>query len=142
VGVFVANLPVYPFQTVACLYLARRLHLNPLAVLAGSQVSTPPISAVLIAAAICTGHLVLHGAMPAWPNFHSASAIWHSLAWPMLLDWAVGGVLVGIVLGAITFFVADWMLGDGEDAAKTPEAESNIRSPQLIESSRESVGSR
>lgn len=114
-GVFVANLPVYPFQTVTCLYLARRLHLNPLAVLAGSQISTPPITVALIGAAVCAGHLVLHGSMPTWPNFHSPHALWQSLAWPLLLDWAVGGVLVGAVLGGLTFVIADWMFGRSDD---------------------------
>ena len=138
-GVFIANLPVYPFQTVLCLYLARRLHLNPLAVLAGSQISTPPITAVLIAAALCAGHLVLHGSLPTWPNFHSAHAIWKSLAWPLMADWAVGGVVVGLVLGAITFVVADWMFGGKDDEAPSAEAEVSEEPPTRAEPSCESA---
>lgn len=114
-GVFVANLPVYGLQTALCLYLARRLHLNPLAVVAGCQVSTPPVGALLIAAALVVGHLVLHGAMPAWPNLWSAHAIWQALAWPALLDWAVGGVIVGVLLAAAVFAIATWRLGTTED---------------------------
>ena len=114
-GVFVANLPLYPCQTVLVLYLARRLHLNPLAALAGSQISTPPITAGLIAGAICAGHLLLHGSMPVWPDFHSAHAVWQTLAWPLLLDWAVGGVVVGMALAAIAFALAHWLYHGSED---------------------------
>lgn len=116
VGVFVANLPIYPLQTVFALYLARRLHLNPLAVLGGTQVSTPPISAVLIAAAICLGHLLLHGSLPTWPNFHDAHAIWRLVAWPLLIDWAVGGVLLGILMGAAVFATISWFYDDNTEA--------------------------
>lgn len=126
VGVFVANLPIYGLQTALCLYLARRLHLNPLAVVAGCQVSTPPLGAVLIAGAIVVGHVVLHGALPVWPNFASAHAIWHALAWPVLLDWAVGGVIVGFVLAAVVFAIATWQFGGEEEPetmpTKVPEA--------------------
>ena len=115
-GVFIANLPVYPFQTAVCVYLARRLHLNPLATIAGSQLSTPPIGAALIAAAIFIGHLVLHGSSPIWPDFRSAHSIWHALAWPVLLDWTVGGLIVGLVL-ATTVFIAVTGWAGGEDEA-------------------------
>ena len=106
-GVFVANLPAYPFQTVLALYLARRLHLNPLAVLAGSQASMPPITAVLIAAAVCVGHLVLHHALPAWPDYHTARLAWRTLARPLLIDWLVGAPVVGALLAAIVFLIAN-----------------------------------
>jgi glycosyltransferase involved in cell wall biosynthesis/uncharacterized protein (DUF2062 family) len=122
-GVFVANLPVYPFQTVLSLYLARRLHLNPLAAAVGTQLSTPPIGIALFAAAIFVGHLVLHGSPPIWPNLHSLHAIWNALGWPMLADWAVGGAIVGFVLAAITFVIADRMFGgeDDESDANPPQ---------------------
>jgi uncharacterized protein (DUF2062 family) len=133
-GVFVANLPVYPFQTALCLYLARRLHLNPLATIAGSQISTPPIGAGLIAAAIFVGHLVLHGSRPLWPNFHSAHAIWHSLAWPTLLDWAVGGIIVGVVLAAIVFIVTTWWAGGEEEIESMPTSVEQAKSAKPISS--------
>lgn len=114
-GVFVANLPIYGLQTALCLYLARRLHLNPLAVLAGCQISMPPISALLIAAALIVGHFVLHGSLMAWPDLGSIHAIWHALAWPVLLDWAVGGVIVGLLMAAAVFVLVTWKQGDQGD---------------------------
>lgn len=131
-GVFVANLPAYPFQTALCVYLARRLHLNPLATIAGSQISTPPIGAALIAAAIFVGHLALHGSRPLWPNFYSAHAIWHSLAWPMLLDWAVGGVIIGVILAAIVFVITTWWAGGEDELSAAHVAQEK---PHQIESS-------
>ena len=121
VGVFVANLPIYPLQTLLCLYLARRLHLNPLAVLAGSQISTPPITFLLIAGAIYLGHLILHGALPAVPDLHTAHTAWRTLGKPFLIDWAVGGPMVGIILGAITFLVANHFYHGVPDPLEEPE---------------------
>ena len=108
VGVFVANLPVYPLQTVIALYLARRLHLNPLAVLAGSQVSTPPVGLLLIVGGIYLGHLILHGTFPTLPDLHATTgAIWHLLARPLLIDWLLGGPVLGVVTAAVTFLLAN-----------------------------------
>jgi uncharacterized protein (DUF2062 family) len=122
VGVVVANLPVYPFQTVAALYLARRLHLNPLAVLAGTQLSTPPINLVLIAAAIWVGHLLRHGAVAALPTVTNVQGVWDLFARPILLDWVTGGPIVGFVLGAITFLLASRFYRglEDEDGAEPP----------------------
>src|SRR5207248_2712775 len=69
VGVLIANLPLYGVQTLLGLYSARRLHLNPLAVVLGTQLSTPPLGPMLIAAAIALGHLLLHGTLPTWRHF-------------------------------------------------------------------------
>lgn len=129
VGVFVANLPLYPFQTVLALYLARRLHLNPLAVLGGAQLSTPPISVVLIAGGVCLGHLLLHATLPAWPDFHAVHLPWWTLARPLLIDWAIGGTLMGIVLGAITFVIANWLLPETIDSAKQGPSKSQTVGP-------------
>lgn len=125
VGVFIANLPVYPFQTVLALYLARRLHLNPLAVLAGSQASMPPITALLIAAAVCVGHLLLHHALPGWPDVHSIRAIWNSTGRPFLVDWLVGAPVVGVVLAAIVFGLARRLLPFPESDASEVSTEEN-----------------
>jgi hypothetical protein len=72
--------------------------------------------------------------MPRWPNFHSAQAIWHSLAWPMLLDWAVGGVIVGFVLAAAVFVITTWWAGGENDSADASDVE--IEQPAAHISSR------
>jgi len=136
VGVFVANLPVYPLQTVVSLYLARRLHLNPLAALAGSQISTPPVGFVLIAAGIYGGHLILHGSLPPIPDLHHAHALWRTLARPLLIDWVVGGTALGVVMGVIAFVLANRLFRGARDpldpdepqrsALQTPPARGGI----------------
>ena len=133
VGVFVANLPIYPFQTALCLYLARRLHLNPLAVLAGSQLSTPPIALALIAAGIYVGHLLLHGSFPTLPDLTASHAVWQMLARPLLIDWVVGGPVVGLVMAVLVFCLANQFYHGIEDDLEVedvsePEGESDKRS--------------
>ena len=123
VGVFVANLPVYPFQTALCLYLARRLHLNPLAVLAGSQISTPPVGLALIAAAIYTGHLLLHGSFPILPDLGAArmpcGRCLHGRSWS--IGWWAGlwwGCCPGAV---IVFCLANQLYRGVEDELETED---------------------
>ena len=103
VGVFIGNLPAYGVQTLMALYAARRLHLEPVAVVVGSHVSIPPVAPFLIAGAIGVGHLVLHGA---WPGTAMLHIHWSTLAASVLLDWLVGGVILGFVLGVIAFIAS------------------------------------
>ncbi len=110
VGVFIGNLPAYGFQTVLSLYAARRFHLNPLAVVVGSHVSTPPIGPVLVAAAIGVGHWLLHGGwlrMPAWQQTWNG---WLRLSGSLLLDWSIGALLVGTILAACAFVISSAVL--------------------------------
>jgi len=73
------------------------------AVVAGSHVSIPPVAPFLIAGAIGVGHLVLHGAWPSTAMFHIH---WSTLAASVLLDWLVGGVILGFVLAVFTFIAS------------------------------------
>jgi uncharacterized protein (DUF2062 family) len=102
-GVFIANLPAYGFQSLLSLYAARRLKLHPLPVLLGSHASTPPIGPALVAAAVAVGHFVLHGSLPAVADFDPRHAGWASVLGPILLEWLLGGVLLGALLAMVTF---------------------------------------
>jgi uncharacterized protein (DUF2062 family) len=106
IGVFIANLPIYGLQTIASLYVARRLHLHPLPVVAGSQLSTPPMSIVLIAAAINVGHLVLRGSFPSLAQYELTYSNFVQIAGDLLLEWIVGGVILGFVLGVVFFVIS------------------------------------
>ncbi len=108
-GVWIANLPLYGVQTAMAIYLAKRLHLNPLAMVLGTQASMPPAGPVLIAAAIAVGHFILHGSLPAMANLDVRHLGWGRVIGPALLDWLVGGIVVGLILGAATFLVS-WRL--------------------------------
>jgi len=105
-GVFVANLPLYPLQTAVALYVARRLHLNPLAVIAGSQISTPPIGFLLIVGGIYIGHLILHGTLPPLPDWHLHADFWHTMGRQLLFDWILGSPILGFVLAVLAFMLA------------------------------------
>lgn len=111
VGVLIANLPLYPVQTVAALYAAKRLHLNPLAVVLGSQLSTPPINVALVAGAISLGHFLRHGTWAAvtWLEIREHGVGPMMTTW--LLDWLLGGLLMGLVLGTVAFGVSRTVLG-------------------------------
>jgi uncharacterized protein (DUF2062 family) len=108
VGAFIANLPAYGFQTILSLYFARRLHLHPVAVVAGSQLSTPPVGPFLVAGAVAVGHVLLHGRLPALGEYRATLA--HGGVWPLvasfMLEWALGAVIVGLLCASITFSIA------------------------------------
>ena len=110
IGVFIANLPCYGVQGLLALYVARRLHLHPLGVLLGTQISTPPIGVAMVAGALCVGHLVLHGSwIPISPD-QLAMADLKGLVPSLLLDWAVGSVILGVAMACVTYPAAMLLL--------------------------------
>ncbi len=110
VGAFIANIPLYGLQTVLCIYVAKRLHLHPLAVVAGSFISTPPLGPVLIVCAVVVGHLILHGSLPDIESFHPDNISLFSMdamgdLGRVLLEWVVGSFFVGLACMAVVFLV-------------------------------------
>jgi len=103
IGVFIANLPIYPLQTAAALYAAHRLHLNPAVTFAGSTLSTPPLGIVLVGAAIATGHLLLTGRLPALSDYDLRQLAPLQTISSTLLHWLIGSVVIG-TLTALTAF--------------------------------------
>ncbi len=61
VGIFVGLTPLYFLQTLIAIYFARRLHLNVLAAVVGSQISIPPLVPVWMMLSYGVGNMVLHG---------------------------------------------------------------------------------
>jgi uncharacterized protein (DUF2062 family) len=110
VGVFIANLPLYGVQTLLSLYAARRLRLNPLAVVAGSHLSTPPIGPVLVMAAIAVGHWVVHGSLPALHAYDPAKIGYFGLLRTVLLEWMIGGLTCGALLAGAVFLITHSLL--------------------------------
>ena len=108
-GVFIANLPIYGFQTLLSLYAAKRLRLSPVAAVVGSHLSTPPVGPVLIALAIGVGHMLTHGHWPAWKSF-DPSLGYARLLRTLLVEWIVGSVVCGAVLATLTYFLTQLVL--------------------------------
>jgi glycosyltransferase involved in cell wall biosynthesis len=109
-GVFIANLPLYGVQTLLSLFVARRLRLHPLSVLAGSNVSMPPIGPLLVVAGISVGHLLLHGSWPEIADYNPTHAGFGHVLWPALWDWIIGGIVLGAVMAAVSFVGLDFLL--------------------------------
>jgi uncharacterized protein (DUF2062 family) len=106
-GVFIANLPAYGLQTFLALYFARRLHLNPVAVVAGTQASMPPLGPALNFAGIWLGYLMLHGHSATLAEINPFQHDWMSRALPFLLDWLVGSIVIGLAAAIVSFIAAN-----------------------------------
>lgn len=109
-GVFIATLPLYGVQTLLSVFLARRLRLHPLSVIAGSNIALPPIGPLLIVGAISIGHLLLHGAWPALGDYNPARSGLGAVLWPTLWEWIVGGAVLGAALAGAAFVTLDCLL--------------------------------
>src|SRR5271154_5029849 len=70
IGVFIACVPLYGLQTILGLFTARRLALHPLPILAGTQLSAPPIAPFLTVASVVLGHAVVTGKLLHLADFH------------------------------------------------------------------------
>ncbi len=109
VGILIAFLPVYGLQTLLAIYVARRLHLNIVLTVAAAQLSSPPLTPLLLLASVEIGHFVLAGH---WLTRLS----WHRISWHLVFtDWlapaVVGGLLSGVLAGAAGLLLTRWWLG-------------------------------
>jgi uncharacterized protein (DUF2062 family) len=116
IGVFIACLPIYGFQSIVGLFVAKKLKLHPLSVLTGCQLSTPPMGPALFLCAVDIGHVLLHGHWPAvsaWHRAYTATASMSLLLSALksfLPECAVGSVLEGAVLAVLTFAAVSVLL--------------------------------
>jgi uncharacterized protein (DUF2062 family)/trans-aconitate methyltransferase len=95
-GIFIANVPIYGFQTLAVIGLAALFRLNkPLAV-GATFVNNPLFQPFLVVGALEVGHFVLTGKLLRLSFAHSISDLKSQLA-----AWVIGGVIVGIFLGVL-----------------------------------------
>jgi uncharacterized protein (DUF2062 family) len=113
VGAFIACLPIYGLQSILSLYTARRLALHPLSVLAGSQLSAPPLGPVISLISLAVGHVVISGKLPDLSHWRTVQlpAMSINLFNSLLVCWVVGGVVLGIVLAGVIYAIASASLG-------------------------------
>jgi uncharacterized protein (DUF2062 family)/2-polyprenyl-3-methyl-5-hydroxy-6-metoxy-1,4-benzoquinol methylase len=109
-GVFIANVPIYGFQTLAILGLAALFRLNaPLAV-GASFINNPILQPFLVVGALEAGHFILTGTFLRLSFAHSLSDL-KSQFWA----WIIGSVVVGVLLGGlgagIVFLLLRWRRG-------------------------------
>ena len=123
-GVFIATLPLYGVQTLLGLFIAKRFRLNPVSVVAGANVSVPPIGPVLIAGAIALGHLMLHGSLPTLADYDFRHTRVGDILIPMIIEWVLGGFVLGLILAGLSFVGLNSFLRLFSDTpALTAEAE-------------------
>ena len=111
VGTFVALLPITGIKTYACLAVARLLRLEPVPMLASSSiVSAPPVGPMLAVASIALGGVLVRGEVPQWGRYDPRERGVLSILGDVAIEWTVGGVLIGTVLGGLTYALAWWAL--------------------------------
>jgi uncharacterized protein (DUF2062 family) len=112
IGVFIACLPIYGFQTVLCLYAARKFALHPLSVVAGSQMSAPPMGPILSVVSIVLGHALITGQMPDWRHWHmnQMPTMTLQVIYSLGISWVLGGVILGVVLSGVIYTIFSIML--------------------------------
>lgn len=113
IGAFIGCVPVYGLHAFIGLYAARRLNLNPLGVLLGTQISFPPLGIFLAVAATAIGSLLLQGSLPPLSAFEPLWKNWNGIfqvgPW-FIADWFLGSLVVGAICMVIVFFFSDWFL--------------------------------
>ncbi len=108
VGVFLGCSPLLGLQTALCFICAYLFRLNKLAVLAGLQISTPPITAVVILGSIQLGHVLIYGT-----GVDLSLKMIHETPTKELLSrfsiaFALGGTVMGVILGAFFGSLTTW----------------------------------
>ena len=99
-GVFCGLSPLLGLQTLLALGLAWLLRLNKLAVLIGLQISAPPFTPFVVLAEIELGELILHGKALPLTLASVRATPGRVLLETFFIDLSVGGVTLGIVVGA------------------------------------------
>ena len=86
VGIFIGLTPFYFLHSFIAIYIARRLHLNMVAALIGSQISIPPL-------------------VPMWVALNAAVGKW-VMGGTAISAWLTGDLLVALGMAAVGLFVA------------------------------------
>jgi glycosyltransferase involved in cell wall biosynthesis len=111
-GVFVGLTPLPLIQTILAIYFARRLHLNVLAAVIGSQISIPPLMPLWAGVFYAVGQLILTGE---WvlSSTQQVPAQWTwsmntlaGKAWPLV----VGSLPVAIAMAVLSLVVVRLLL--------------------------------
>lgn len=128
VGAFIGNLPVYGLHAWIGLYVSRRFHLHPLAVFAGTNISTPPIGPLLNVAAVALGHLLLHGSLPQPGHYSIRDHTLLEVLGRIGLEWTAGSLIVGLACAAGVFLLSNRLIRLAP-APEHPDAAPSVSRP-------------
>ena len=109
-GVLLGCSPLYGFQMLLGVVLAQVFKLNKLGVLAGAQISTPPITPLVIIASIQLGHYLLHGTWLDLTLKMVKETPGKELMTNFFISFAVGGMTFGVTLGLAIGALTAWVL--------------------------------
>ena len=116
VGLLMATLPIYGFKTVACLWLAGRFRLHPLAVVSVSSLCTPPLGLAFVALSICVGGFLMHGRPPDLSAIDLQEAGRWSALNTLIAEWLLGSVIAGSLLGVLGYALTRLLLARSSPA--------------------------
>jgi len=116
VGVVVGCSPFFGLHIGIGLLLAWALRLNKVAVILGAHISTPPLAPLLAFAGAQIGARLLHGAWLSLTIADFTPGRFPTLLRTLLLDWTVGGLIVGGVL-ALPAFLTVYTVARRRDVA-------------------------
>ncbi len=105
-GVFVGFLPVIPFQTVLALALAFLCKSSKLAAMLGTWISNPADVVFLYFFAYRVGDFLLPFRGVNFDGQHLAITDIFSYGWQALAVMGLGGIVLGVPAGCITYFVS------------------------------------
>jgi uncharacterized protein (DUF2062 family) len=98
VGVFCGIFPVWGWQTLMALLLARRFQLNRVLVVAAANISAPPMIPAIVYAALVLGHFVL---TRHWVWTLPLSGLSLAAAQIYLKEFLLGSCLLSVLAGAL-----------------------------------------
>lgn len=110
-GIFIGSLPIYGLHIVACVLVARWLHLNQPLVYAAANISNPFFAPFLISGQILLGEWIRNGgAPPAQPATLEEEPIWRMLdhAPNLFVSCLLGSIVSGTVLALLFGSLATW----------------------------------
>lgn len=128
-GVFVGCTPLWGLQTVIALVAAHLFRLNKVAVFGGLQVSGPPLAPLTVYASVQLGYRLLQGAWVPMSLSAMGDLTAGEIAARFFWAFALGGTLLGVVLGLLVWPATAWLVARaraGVKMARLPHEELDL----------------
>lgn len=103
-GIFIGMTPTFGFQMAIALFFAYLFRENRLAALLGVWVTNPVTAPVIYAIEYEIGRILLHMDRVRLPSEFSWEA-YSKLGWDIMFPLWVGGLIAGVILGALSYFL-------------------------------------
>lgn len=103
-GIFIGMTPTFGFQMVIALFLAYLLRENRLAAILGVWITNPVTAPFIYAIEYEMGRLMLNLERARLPQEFTLQA-YTNLGWHVLSPLWVGGILAGLILGSLSYFL-------------------------------------